>query len=46
MCILKNKHMLLFLWSIFKTIINLKTFDEGLNNKKHIQILESLKRPC
>jgi len=28
-----------------KANINLKTFDEGLNNKKHIQILESLKGP-
>jgi len=34
-----------FLWSILEPIINLKTFDEGLNNKKHIQILESLKGP-
>jgi hypothetical protein len=24
-------------------ILNLRTFDEGLTNKKHVQILESLK---
>jgi hypothetical protein len=34
------------LWSILKPIIKLKTIYEGLNNKKHIQILESLKGPC
>jgi hypothetical protein len=34
-----------FLWSILKPIINLRTFDEGLSNKKHVQILESLKGP-
>jgi hypothetical protein len=35
-----------FLWSILEPIINLRTFDEGLNNKKHVQILKSLKGPC
>jgi hypothetical protein len=35
-----------FLRSILEPIINLRTFDEGLSNKKHIQILESLKWPC
>jgi len=45
-CAFKKKHMLPFLWSILKPIINLKFFYEGLSNKKHIQILESLKRPC
>jgi hypothetical protein len=30
---------------ILELVINLKTFDEGLSNKKHIQILESLKWP-
>jgi hypothetical protein len=39
------KHMLFFLQSILNPIINLRTFDEGLSNKKHVQILESLKRP-
>jgi hypothetical protein len=38
--------MLPFLWNILEPIINLKTFNEGLSNKKHIQILESLKEPC
>jgi hypothetical protein len=28
-----------------KAHINLRTFDEGLNNKKHVQILDSLKGP-
>jgi hypothetical protein len=35
-----------FSWIILEPIINLRTFDKGLNNKKHIQILESLKGPC
>jgi hypothetical protein len=35
-----------FLWRILEPIINLRTFDEGLSNKKHVQILESLKGPC
>jgi hypothetical protein len=43
MCIKKYKHMWFFLWSMLKPIINLKTFDEGLSNKKHAQILKSLK---
>ncbi len=34
------------LWSILEHIINLKTCDEGLNNKKHVQIFKSLKEPC
>jgi hypothetical protein len=34
------------LWNILEPIINLKTFYEGLNNKKHVQTLESLKGPC
>jgi hypothetical protein len=38
--------MLPFLWSILDPIINLITFYEGLNNKKHVQILESLQRLC
>ncbi len=38
--------MLPFLWSILEPIINLKTFDEGLSNKKDVQILKSLKRLC
>jgi hypothetical protein len=38
--------MLPFLWNILEPIINLQTFYEGLNNKKHVQILESLKGPC
>jgi hypothetical protein len=38
--------MLPFLLIILQPIINLKTFDEGLSNKKHVQILESLKGPC
>jgi hypothetical protein len=33
-----------FLWSILELIINLRTFDEGLSNKKHVQILECLKK--
>jgi hypothetical protein len=35
-----------FLWNILEPIINLKTFYEGLNNKKHIQILKFLKGHC
>jgi hypothetical protein len=35
-----------FLWNILEPIINLRIFDEGLNYKKHVQILESLKGPC
>jgi hypothetical protein len=31
---------------MLELIINLKTFDEGLSNKKHIQILEFVKGPC
>jgi len=27
-----------FLWNILEPIINLRTFDEGLSNKKHIHI--------
>jgi hypothetical protein len=42
-CAFKKKHMWPFLWNILEPIINLKTFDEGLSNKKHVQILESLK---
>jgi len=38
--------MLPFLGSILQAIINLRTFDESLNNKKHSQILKSLKGPC
>jgi hypothetical protein len=38
--------MLPFIWSILELIINLRTFDEGLSNKKYIQLLESLKGPC
>jgi hypothetical protein len=38
--------MLMFLWNILEPITNLKTFDEGLSNKKHVQILESLKKSC
>jgi hypothetical protein len=38
--------MWLFLWNTIEPIINSKIFDDGLNNKKHVQILESLKRPC
>jgi len=56
-CALLKKHMLPFLWSILEPIINflwsilepiinLKTFDESLNNKKHVPILKSLKKPC
>jgi hypothetical protein len=33
-----------FLMKYIKPIINLKTFNEGLNNKKHVQILKSFKR--
>jgi len=28
-----------FLWSMLNPTTNLKTFDKGLSNKKHIQIL-------
>jgi hypothetical protein len=45
-CALLKKHMLPFLWSILEPIINLKTFDENLNNKKHVPILKFLKKPC
>jgi len=38
--------MLPFLWSILEPIINLKKFDEGLSNKKDVQILKYLKKPC
>jgi hypothetical protein len=38
--------MLMFIWNILEPITNLKTFDEGFSNKKHVQILESLKRHC
>jgi hypothetical protein len=33
-----------FLWNILEPIEKLKTFGECLNNKKHIQILEFLKK--
>jgi uncharacterized membrane protein len=46
MWLFKNKHIFPFLWNILKPITNLKTFDEDLSNKKHIQILKSLKGPC
>jgi hypothetical protein len=35
-----------FLWNILEPILNLRTFGECLNIKKHVQILESLKKPC
>jgi hypothetical protein len=38
MCNLKYKHMWFFLWIILKPIIDLRTFDGGLSNKKHIHI--------
>jgi hypothetical protein len=34
-----------FLWNILEFIINLRTFGECLNNKKHVQILKSLNGP-
>jgi len=45
-CAFKKKHMLPFLGNILEPIINLRIFDESLNNKKHFQILQSLKGPC
>jgi hypothetical protein len=45
-CALFKKHMLPFLWSILEPIINLRTFDESLNNKKYVPILKSLKKSC
>jgi len=34
-----------FLWNILEPVINLKTFDECLNFKKHVQIFKFLKKP-
>jgi len=35
-----------FLGSILEPIIKLKTFDEHLSNKNHVQILWALNKPC